>query len=106
MTTLTEKTIGEIFNDKNLKEKFIKAMIEAYSLSSFYNVKFEENPIDFWIEKIEKMPYEMTSSMFMDFKKKKKLELDWLSGFILYQSKLKNLDSKIHSEIVSGIKAK
>ena len=64
------------------------------------------NPIDFWIEKINKMPYEMTSSMFLDFKNKKKLELDWLSGSILNLSKLKNLKPQIHDEIVSGIKVK
>ena len=33
MTTLTEKTIGQIFDNKTLKEKFLKAMNEAYILS-------------------------------------------------------------------------
>ena len=106
MTTLTEKTIGEIFSDENLKQKFIKAMIETYELSNMYAVKFEKNPIDFWIEKIERMPYEMTSSMFMDFKNKKKLEIDWLSGSIIKLSEQNNLKPDIHKEIVSGIKAK
>ena len=35
------------------------------------------------------MPYEMTSSMYLDFKNSKKLELDWLSGYIVNLGKSK-----------------
>ena len=52
------------------------------------------------------MPYEMTSSMYLDFKSKKKLELEWLSGSILNLGKSMNLESRVSNEIVSGIKAK
>ena len=68
--------------------------------------KFKRDPLAFWIEKINSMPYEMTSSMYLDFKSKKKLELEWLSGFILNLGKSMNLESRISNEIVSGIKAK
>ena len=71
MTTLTQKTIGEIFSNDLLKDKFITAMQETYNLARAYKVEFKNNPIEFWLQKIEKMPYEMTSSMFVDFKKKK-----------------------------------
>ncbi len=106
MTTLTEKTIGQIFNDKNLKKKFISAMNEAYLLSKKFKVEFKKDPLDFWIEKIKKMPYEMTSSMFHDFKAKKKLELDWLSGLIINFGESMNMDFEINREIVNGIKVK
>ena len=33
MTTLEEKPIGEIFDDQDLKNKFIDAMLETYNLS-------------------------------------------------------------------------
>ena len=33
MTTLFLKPIGEIFEDKDLKNKFIDAMLETYNLS-------------------------------------------------------------------------
>ena len=44
--------------------------------------------------------------MYLDFKSKKKLELEWLSGFILNFGKSMNLESRVSNEIVSGIKAK
>ena len=46
MTTLTEKTIGQIFENKSLKEKFLSAMNEAYLLSKKFKVSFKRDPID------------------------------------------------------------
>ena len=52
------------------------------------------------------MPYEMTSSMYHDFKAKKKLELEWLSGSIVELGKSLNMELKTNREIVKAIKAK
>jgi 2-dehydropantoate 2-reductase len=103
MTTLTQKTIGEIFSNDFLKDKFITAMKETYTLAKKYNVEFKKNPIEFWLQKIEKMPYEMTSSMFVDYKKKKRLELQWLSGSLVKKSQEFGVNMKVHKEIVKGI---
>ena len=105
-TTLNEKSIGQIFGDRNLKEKFIKAMEETYNLSKKFGIIFNFNPVEKWINKIDKMPYKMTSSMFIDFKNKKKLELDWLSGFILEASRKKGIGCETHEEIYRGIMTK
>ncbi len=106
MTTLTEKTIGQIFDDNTLKEKFLNAMNEAYLLSKKFKVSFKRDPIEFWNQKIKTMPYEMTSSMYHDFKAKKKLELEWLSGSIVELGKSLNMELKTNREIVKAIKAK
>ena len=105
-TTFKEKSIGQIFEDRNLKEKFIKAMQETYNLSKKYGIIFDYNPVKKWINKIDKMPYKMTSSMFIDYKNKKKLELDWLSGFILEASRKKGIGCETHKEIYHGIRTK
>ncbi len=104
MTTLFLKPIGHIFEDKVMKKKFTEAMIETYNLSKRFGVSFKNNPIEFWLEKIKNMPYDMTSSMHVDFNNNKKLELDWLSGSIETLSKTYNINCPIHSEIVDGIK--
>ena len=101
ITTLTQKTIGEIFEDPKLKEDFIKAMNETLELSKFFSVKFDSDPIAFWIEKIKKMPFDMTSSMYIDYIKGKRLELDWLSGFVVRYSKKYGISSNIHSKILN-----
>ena len=89
-----------------LKEKFLNAMNEAYLLSKKFKVSFKRDPIEFWNQKIKTMPYEMTSSMYHDFKAKKKLELDWLSGSIVELGKSLNMELKTNREIVKAIKAK
>ena len=104
MTTLSSLSIGEIFSNKDLKKMFIQAMHETFKLSEILGVKFRHNPVDLWIEKIKKMPFDMTSSMFLDFKNKKKLELDWLSGNIVVMSKKLKIKSPVHKRITEKIK--
>ena len=103
ITTLTEKTIGEIFATQKLKTLFINAMRETYNLSKFFSVEFGSDPIDYWLEKIKKMPYDMTSSMYIDYTKNKKLELDWLSGFIVNYSEKFGNDCSTHKLICRDI---
>ena len=103
ITTLTENTIGEIFASQKLKDLFINAMRETYNLSKFFGVKFESDPIDYWLGKIKKMPHDMTSSMYIDYTKKKKLELDWLSGFIVNYSEKFGNDCSTHKLICRDI---
>ena len=104
MTTFFLKPIGQIFEDKVLKKKFTDAMLETYNLSKKFGVSFKSNPVEFWLEKIKNMPFNMTSSMHVDFNNNKKLELDWLSGSIEVLSKKYNIKCPVHSEIVKGIK--
>mgnify|MGYP000083837309 FL=1 len=104
MTTAYNKTIGQLFDDTFLKSQFIDAMQETFNLATFYNIQFKQDPIKFWLKKIENMPYEMTSSMHEDYKRNKKLELQWLSGSVVDKSKDVGINCKIHKTIVGMIK--
>ena len=104
MTTLTKMTIGEIFENIKFKKMFIEAMNETYYLSKQYGISFEYDPVDNWEGKILNMPYDMTSSMYLDFKNNKKLELSWLSGSVVKLCEKFRLKSKIHKEILRQIK--
>ena len=52
------------------------------------------------------MPYDLTSSMYIDYKNGSKLELEWLSGFIVKYSNEFDIECKVHEEILKGIKLK
>ena len=52
------------------------------------------------------MPNDMTSSMYIDYTKKKKLELDWLSGFIVTYSEKFGNDCSTHRLICRDILVK
>ena len=103
MTTLTKMTIGQIFDNSTLKEMFVQAMNETYKLSKEYGVFFEYDPIERWQEKISSMPYDMTSSMFLDFKNNKRLELNWLSGSVVKLSEGFKLKPVTHKKILEQI---
>ncbi len=103
ITTLTKKSIGEIFASTSLRESFISAMVETHNLSKFFNVKFKLNPVDYWLEKIKKMPFDMTSSMYLDYLNNKQLELKWLSGFIVECSRKFGNKCDTHQSILNGI---
>ena len=104
ITTMSKKTIGEIYNDSSLKKKFNDSMKETFNLSKQFGVNFKRDPIEFWNDKIKKMPGEMTSSMYYDFLENKKLELDWLSGSIIKLAEKKGINCDTHKEIVRRIK--
>ena len=44
MTTLTEKTIGQIFEKKSLKSKFLSAMNEAFCYQKNLMLNLKEIP--------------------------------------------------------------
>ena len=46
-------------------------MLETYNLSKKYGVSFRSDPVEFWLEKISNMPFNMTSSMHIDFNNNK-----------------------------------
>jgi len=106
ITTLSEKPIGDIFGNKDLKKMFVNAMNETYTLAKLSGVCFKQNPVNVWLEKISKMPNDYTSSMFVDYKNEKKLELDWLSGFVVKNSKKHKINCNTHEEIFREIMAR
>ena len=57
-------------------------MIETYNLSKNFEVNFKVDPVEYWLHKIKKMPYDMTSSMYIDYINGRKLELEWLSDLL------------------------
>ena len=103
VTTLTGLTLGEIFKNKKLKIFFTDAMNETFLLSRKFDIFFSKNPVDLWLQRIKKLPFNMTSSMYLDFEKKKKIELSWLSGFVVKSCKLNRIDCSTHEKIVNGI---
>ena len=105
LTTLYCKSIGEIFEDSNLRDMFINAMQETYNLSLKIGVVYRNNPIENWLKKIPNMPYDMTSSMYLDFRKRKRLELNWLSGSIVKLGNQYLISMSTHQKILDGIKS-
>lgn len=103
LTTMTKLSIGEIFEHKEYKKDFINAMNETFELSKCYGIDFLQNPVEKWLEKIKKMPHDMTSSMFIDYKRNKKLELNWLSGFVFREGKKFKVNCKTHEKIIKKI---
>lgn len=106
VTTLTSMTIGQIFNDKESKGLFVQAMKETYNLAQKLKIRFDYNPVEVWSERILKMPKNSSSSMFLDFKNCKHLELDWLSGSVVKMCSEHCIGYDAHQKIVTGIKSK
>ena len=106
VTTLSEMTIGEIFDDKYYKDLFVEAMQETLLLSKKFEINFNYDPIKNWLERISKMPKDLTSSMFLDSKKNKKLELDWLSGYVTKLCDQYSIPCEANKKILNGIKSK
>jgi 2-dehydropantoate 2-reductase len=94
LTTLKDKTIGQILEKKELKETLIAMMSEVKSLADAQNIQINDSFIEKNISAMEKMPYETTSSMHRDKRAGKQIEIESLSNYVVQLGKQLNIDTK------------
>jgi 2-dehydropantoate 2-reductase len=93
LTTLKDKTIGQILENKELKETLIAMMSEVKTLADAQNIQINDSFIEKNIGAMEKMPYETTSSMHRDKRAGKEIEIESLSNYVVQLGKQLNIDT-------------
>lgn len=83
LTTLKDKTIGQILESVELRNQLIDLMNEVKGLAEKKGVLIQPELVDKNISAMQKMPYETTSSMHRDRRAGKKIELESLSNFVV-----------------------
>jgi len=94
LTTLKDKTIGQILENEVLKETLIAMMNEVKSLADAQNIQINDSFIEKNIAAMEKMPYETTSSMHRDKRAGKQIEIESLSNYVVQLGKQLNIETK------------
>ena len=102
LTTLKDKTIGQILENDELKETLIAMMSEVKSLADAQNIKINDSFIEKNISAMEKMPYETTSSMHRDKRAGKQIEIQSLSNYVVQLGKQLNIETKTFEQTLKS----
>ena len=83
LTSYLDKSIGEILSNEDYKSIFHSLLIELKMLADAKNIQLPANIFDTIYDRMQKLPFEATSSMHRDFMAGKKTELETLTGAVV-----------------------
>lgn len=94
LSTLKNKTIGQILEDDGLKNTLIELMKEVKSVATAKGITITESYLEQNISAMEKMPYATTSSMHRDQLAGKPIEIDSLTKYVIKLGNQLNVETK------------
>lgn len=106
LTSYLNKTIGEILSNDDDQSLLHQLLGELKTIASAKNIGLPENSIDSIYKKIEKLPFEATSSMHSDFQNKQVTELETITGVVVRMANGLGLPVPVYEKLYEGLKAK
>ena len=82
ISCLSRQPIGPILADGSLKEVYRKAMAEVAALAAAKGIPLEPDIVERMLALAERYKYDARVSMLEDLEAGKRLELEWLSGYV------------------------
>jgi 2-dehydropantoate 2-reductase len=106
LTSTLDKTVGEILSSKENRQTLIDLIAEVSNLARAKQINVAENIEELTLEKIQKAPQNATSSMHADFAKKSRTELEILTGYVVDESSLFDLQTPNYTWLYGHLKGK
>jgi len=98
ITSLRQKTFGEILEDEKNKQMLEGLMKEVELIAKKRGVTLSEDIVSLSLEKISAFPYDGTSSMQRDFKSGRKTELETFTGYNIKSGKELGVETPLYQE--------
>lgn len=93
---LSRQPMGAILGDWSLRDLYVQAMAEVVSLAAAKGVALEEDIVEKLLAVSRRFPYEAKVSMLEDLEAGKRLELDWLSGWVSREAAYRGVPTPFH----------
>jgi len=103
VTSLYRCPIGPIREADSRRQLLIDLLNETVSVGLASGVALPDAAADTLLGRIEKLPFDMKSSMLVDLERGNRLELDWLSGTVCRLGKDLGLPTPAHVRIVAEL---
>lgn len=100
LTSYYDKSIGYI--DEFYKDKAAELLSEIASLASAKQIDIGDE-VEKSLETASKVPYDSSTSMHLDFQKKKKTELESLSGYVVKEAQRHGVKTPLMKEMYSAL---
>lgn len=104
LTSLLRLPIGPIRSDPDTRRLLWDGLVEALVVARAGDIDLPEDLADGILERIDRLPYEMKSSMLQDLEGGRRLELAWLSGTIARMGRDLRIATPVHTLIATALK--
>ena len=104
LTSLLRLPIGLIRGDLETRRLLRDGLAEALAVARAAGAGLPEDLVDQILERIDRLPFEMKSSMLQDLEGGKRLELDWLSGTLARMGRDLGVATPVHALIATALK--
>jgi len=104
LTSYLNLTVGEILSNEHHKKLLKHLMQEIKLVADALNILLPENIIESTIKKMEKLPFETTSSMHSDFQKGNRTEFKSLTEYVSLQGKKLGIATPAFDKVEGALK--
>lgn len=106
LTSYLDLSLGQILGAPAHKQILLQLLSEIQLVAQARGVALADDITQRILEKLVSLPYETTSSMHSDFQRGGKTELQSLTGYVVKQARLLNVETPVYDEIFSHLKSK
>jgi 2-dehydropantoate 2-reductase len=103
MTTRFNQPIGAILENQQTKELLAQLISEISVVAKAQGINLGGKVVEETVNRIKKLPYENYSSMHYDFYRRKKTEIDSLTGYIVEAGKEFSLAVPLHERMLAEL---
>jgi 2-dehydropantoate 2-reductase len=104
MTALMRRPIGPIREDAGTRAMLREGLAEAFAVARAKGIVLPDEFVERTLERCDRLPYEMKSSMLQDLERGRRLELPWLSGAIVRLGRELGVPTPTHAFIATALK--
>jgi 2-dehydropantoate 2-reductase len=103
LTSYLDLPIGPIIKNEEHKKMLLELINELYDVAKAKDIYFNADIVETTINKMEKLPYETTSSMHSDFQKGGKTEYRSLTEYVVKLGKELNIKTPVYEKILKEL---
>jgi 2-dehydropantoate 2-reductase len=104
LTSLMRLPLGPIRTDPDTRALLREGLAEALAVARAEGVGLADDLVDRTLERIDRLPHAMKSSMLQDLEAGRRLELAWLSGTIARMGRDLGIATPTHEVITTALK--
>jgi 2-dehydropantoate 2-reductase len=104
LTALMRLPIGPIREDAEARAMLRAGLDEACAVARAQGIALAEDFVERTLERCDRLPYEMKSSMLQDLERGRRLELPWLSGALVRLGQEFGVPTPTHAFISTALK--
>jgi 2-dehydropantoate 2-reductase len=104
LTALMRLPIGRVRADDETRAMLGAGLEEAFTVARAKGIALPDDFVERTLERCDRLPYEMKSSMLQDLERGRRLELPWLSGALVRLGQELGVPTPIHAFIATALK--